>query len=229
MTVQELAAYFDHTVLKANAVKADITQLCAEAQEWGFASVCVNPCWVPLAFDLVRESPVKVCTVVGFPLGASAFEMKAQEAKTAVEQGAREIDMVINVGWALSGHWEAVEEDILSVREAIGDTVLKVILETCYLSEDQIAKAARVAADAGANFVKTSTGFGSGGASVENVALMRRSVPDEVKVKASGGIRTLQDTLALIEAGAERIGASASVSIMKEFLGKGNEGSSSGY
>lgn len=229
MTLNELAKKFDHTLLKATAVEADIRKLCAEALTHGFASVCVNPCWVPLAAELLKGSSVLVCTVIGFPLGANASVLKAQETTLAVSQGAGEVDMVVNVGWTLEGNWKAVEDDIRQVRKAAGSVPLKVILETCYLSDDQIARACAAASAAEATFVKTSTGFGTSGATAAHVRLMKKSSRPGMKVKASGGIRTLADTLDLLEAGADRIGASASVAIVKEFQGEQNAGVSSGY
>lgn len=229
MTLNELAKKFDHTLLKATAVEADIRKLCDEARTYRFASVCVNPCWVPIAAQILQGTDVLVCTVIGFPLGANASAVKAQETQLAVAEGAGEVDMVLNVGWALEGRWAAVEEDIRQVRLAAGKVPLKVILETCYLSEEQIAKACTAAAAAGALFVKTSTGFGTSGATASHVRLMKRTISAGMKVKASGGIRTLADTLDLLEAGADRIGASASVAICKEFGGEQNAGVPVGY
>jgi deoxyribose-phosphate aldolase len=229
MNLSELAKKFDHTLLKATAVEADIRKLCEEARIYRFASVCVNPCWVSLCADLLKGTDVLVCTVIGFPLGANASSLKAQEATMAVAQGAGEVDMVLNVGWALEARWDAVQEDILLVRKASGSVPLKVILETCYLNDDQIVKACQAATAAGAAFVKTSTGFGSAGATADQVRLMRKSITAAMKVKASGGIRTLSDTLSLLEAGADRIGASASVAIVKEYQGEQNAGVPVGY
>lgn len=229
MTLTELAKKFDHTLLKATAVEEDIRKLCTEALTYHFATVCVNPCWVPLASELLKGSDVLVCTVVGFPLGANRPALKAHEATLAVTDGAGEVDMVLNVGWALEGRWDWVESDIRQVREAAGTVPLKVILETCYLSTDQIVRACAAASAAGAAFVKTSTGFGTAGATADHVRLMKKSVGAGVSVKASGGIRTLADTLDLLEAGADRIGASASVAIVKEFQGEQHAGVSPGY
>jgi len=229
MTLNELAKKFDHTLLKASAVEADIRKLCEEARTFHFASVCVNPCWVPLSAELLKGSDVLVCTVIGFPLGANAPALKAHEATLAVSQGAGEVDMVLNVGHALEGKWDLVEAEIRLVRQAAGSVPLKVILETCYLSVEQIARASAVSAAAGAAFVKTSTGFGTAGATADHVRLMKKSVTPGVKVKASGGIRTLSDTLVLLEAGADRIGASASVAIVKEFQGEQSAGVPVGY
>jgi len=229
MTLNDLAKKFDHTLLKATAVEADIRKLCDEARTYRFASVCVNPCWVPLSAQLLKGSEVLVCTVIGFPLGANATALKAQEAAMAVAEGAGEVDMVLNVGWALEGQWEAVQADILQVRQAAGKVPLKVILETCYLSDDQIVRACQAASVAGALFVKTSTGFGTAGATADHVRLMKKSIKAGMKVKASGGIRTLSDTLDLLEAGADRIGASASVAIVKEYQGELSAGVPVGY
>jgi len=229
MTLNELAKKFDHTLLKATAVEADIRKLCDEARTFHFASVCVNPCWVPLCAELLNGSDVLVCTVIGFPLGANASNLKAQETSLVVSQGAGEVDMVLNIGHALEGRWDLVEADIREVRKAAGVVPLKVILETCYLSEEKIAKASQISGASGAAFVKTSTGFGTAGATADHVRLMKKSAGKGVQVKASGGIRTLSDTLALLEAGADRIGASASVAIVKEFQGEQSAGVPVGY
>jgi deoxyribose-phosphate aldolase len=229
MTLKDLARKFDHTLLKATATETDIRKLCDEARKHGFASVCVNPCWVLLCSELLKGTEVLVCTVIGFPLGANATSIKVEETKLAVREGAGEVDMVINVGWAVAGRWEALEDEIHRVRDAAGKAPLKVIVETCYLTNDQIVKSCQAAAQAGAAFVKTSTGFGTAGATVDHVRLMRKTVPAGVKVKASGGIRTLADTLAMLEAGADRIGASAGVAIVKEFQGEAHAGVPVGY
>ena len=229
MNLNELARKFDHTLLKATAAEADIRKLCDEARQYGFASVCVNPCWVPLCAQLLQGSGVLVCTVAGFPLGANATAVKVEEARLAVAQGAGEVDMVINVGWAVEGRWDALQDEIRDIREAVGKVPLKVILETCYLNNDQIVRACQSASRAGAAFVKTSTGFATAGATPDHVRLMKKSVAAGVKVKASGGIRTLSDTLAMLEAGAERIGASAGVAIIKEYQGESHAGVPVGY
>jgi deoxyribose-phosphate aldolase len=229
MNLNELAKKFDHTLLKATAVEADIRKLCDEAKTHHFASVCVNPSWVALAADLLQGTDVLVCTVIGFPLGANTTALKVHETTLAVADGAGEVDMVLNVGKALQGDWAAVEDDIRRVRQAAGAVPLKVILETCYLSDDQIVKSCAAASAADAAFVKTSTGFGPAGATAAHVKLMKKSIKAGMKVKASGGIRTLSDTLGLLEAGADRIGASASVAIVKEFQGEQNAGVSTGY
>ena len=215
-----IAKYIDHTLLAPDAAKSAIEKLCEEASEYKFASVCVNSCWVSLAADLLKDSSVKVCTVVGFPLGAMDTVSKAYEAAKAVENGADEVDMVINIGYLKSGMLDAVLEDIVAVRKATEGKLLKVIIETCLLTDDEKIEACRIAERAGADFVKTSTGFSTGGATVEDVALMHEAVGGRIKVKASGGIRTLADAEAMIRAGASRIGASAGVSIVKEEDGR---------
>jgi deoxyribose-phosphate aldolase len=215
-TKATLAKTIDHTLLKAIATAEQVRELCAEARKFGFASVCVNPCWVALCAKELAGSDIVVCTVIGFPLGANASETKAAEARLAVSQGAREVDMVINLGAAKSGDWKAVEEDIKGVVAVSGEAAVKVIIETCYLTDAEKAKACEAAARAGARFVKTSTGFGTGGASVEDVRLMRKTVGDRLKVKASGGIRSYHDAILMLDAGADRIGASSSVAIVSE-------------
>ncbi|MDY0002964.1 MAG: deoxyribose-phosphate aldolase [Polyangia bacterium] len=206
----------DHTLLKADATEAEIRKLCAEAREHGFASVCVNPGWVGLSAELLAGSPVKVCTVIGFPLGATTPTAKAVETRDAIANGATEVDMVINVGALKSGNDDLVRRDIAAVVEsARGQAITKVILETALLSREEKVKACLLAKMAGADFVKTSTGFSTGGATVEDIALMRETVGPEMGVKASGGIRSAEDAQAMIAAGATRIGASASVAIAK--------------
>ncbi len=216
MKKQAIAAMIDHTLLKATATTAQIEKLCEEAREYVFASVCVNPVHVAQAARLLAGSPVKVCTVIGFPLGANTSEVKAFETMNAVNNGADEIDMVLNVGAAKEGDWTAVESDIRAVVSAAAGRLVKVILETCYLTKEEIEKACGAAARAGADFVKTSTGFGTGGAKAEDVRLMRGNIPDKMRVKASGGIHTYQEAMALIEAGASRIGASAGIQIVSD-------------
>ena len=212
----ELNRYFDHTLLKPDATSAGIEKLCAEAKQYQFASVCVNPDFVSLAAKLLKDSGVAVCTVIGFPLGANVPEIKALEAKRAVLDGATEVDMVINVSKAKDGDFDYVEKEIRLIKESIGNILLKVILETCLLTDEEIVKACIASKNAGADFVKTSTGFSKGGATVHAVKLMRETVGQDLGVKASGGIHTKEETLAMIEAGASRIGASASVAIMNE-------------
>lgn len=207
--------YFDHTILKADAKKEDIEKICKEAIEYNFASVCVNSYWTGYVAQLLSNSNVSVCTVVGFPLGAMSTKAKAYETSCAVEDGADEIDMVINVGELKAGNLEAVFEDIKAVRGQCEGKILKVIIETCYLTEDEKKTACELAVKAKADFVKTSTGFGCGGAAVEDVALMKRVVSGKAKVKASGGIRNRQTAKAMIEAGADRLGTSATIAIVE--------------
>lgn len=210
----ELSKFIDHTVLAADATRQKIIDLCREARENNFASVCINSSWVALAKKELEGSDVNVCTVVGFPLGAASSAAKAFEAETAIKDGASEVDMVINVGALKSGMYDYVEEDIKAVRKAVGDKVLKVIIETCLLTDDEKRIACQLSEKAGADFVKTSTGFSKGGATVEDVRLMRASVSDHVQVKASGGIRSYETALAMIEAGATRLGTSSGVAII---------------
>lgn len=214
----DIASLIDHTLLKPEATPEQIAQLCSEAREYRFAAVCVNPVYVKLAWDLLKGSPVKVCSVVGFPLGATMPEAKAFEARQAIRDGASEIDMVIHIGALKAGDDDLVERDIATVVEAChaGGAICKVILETCYLTDDEKIRGCILAKRAGADFVKTSTGFGPGGATPEDVALMRRTVGPEMGVKAAGGIRTLETLQRMVAAGANRIGASASVKIMQE-------------
>ena len=216
--MKTLEKYIDHTNLKAFATKADIEKLCDEAKEYNFASVCVNPYWVPLCAEKLSGTGVKVCTVIGFPLGATSTKSKAFETKTAVEQGADEVDMVINVGLAKDGEWEKLTQDIKAVveeaKKTSKETVVKVILETCYLTDEQIVKACECCKNANADFVKTSTGFGTEGATIHNVELMKKTVKDALKVKAAGGIRDKETSLAMIEAGASRLGTSSGKTIL---------------
>ena len=211
----DLARKIDHTLLKPEATEADITRLCEEAVQYGFASVCVNPCWVRLCRDLLRGSDVLVCTVVGFPLGATSCEAKAFETQNAIEHGADEIDMVINVGKLKSGDYGYVKRDIAAVVQSAGArAITKVILETCLLSDEEKIKASLLSRRAGAAFVKTSTGFSKGGATLGDVALMRKVVGSALGVKASGGIRDLAGAKEMVNAGASRIGASAGIKIV---------------
>ena len=204
----------DHTLLKPEATKEQVEKLCAEAKEYTFASVCVNPTWVKTSAELLAGTPVKVCTVIGFPLGASTPETKAFETTDAINNGAGEIDMVLNVGALKSLNMDLVKRDIESVVNAAkGKAIVKVILETCLLTKEEIKVASKLSKDAGADFVKTSTGFSTGGATVEDVALMREVVGPDLGVKASGGVRSLEDVQKMIEAGATRIGASSGVLI----------------
>lgn len=210
----DLAPYIDHTLLKATATPADIEGLCAEAREHRFAAVCVNPVYVPLAKAALAGSGVKVATVCGFPLGAVSPEQKAVEARLSAEAGADEVDMVIHIGAALAGDWETVEADVRAVRRAIPDTVLKVIIETCYLDGVEKERATEAAVAGGADFVKTSTGFGTGGATVDDVRLMSRVIAGRAQIKAAGGVRTPADARAMIEAGASRLGTSGGVALV---------------
>ncbi|MDG0872293.1 deoxyribose-phosphate aldolase [Paenibacillus thiaminolyticus] len=210
-----IAQMIDHTLLRADAVKDEITKLTEEAARYQFASVCVNPAWVAYCAEQLAGTPVKVCTVIGFPLGASTTAVKAYEAADAIANGADEIDMVINVGQLKAGNDDEVERDIAAVvTAASGKALVKVIIETCLLTEEEKVRACELAVKAGADFVKTSTGFSTGGATREDVALMRRTVGERAGVKASGGVRSLEDVNTMIEAGATRIGASSGVSIM---------------
>lgn len=225
MTPQELARLIDHTALKPDTTEARIRTLCDEARRYGFAAVCVNPCYVPLAAELLQGSTVAVCTVVGFPLGANRTAIKAAEAEQAIRDGAAELDMVLNIGFLKSGRLREVLEDIRAVvdvaraaRPPAGrDRILvKVILETALLTDAEKETACRLALEAGADFVKTSTGFVGGGATVEDVTLMRRVVGDRMGVKASGGIRTRAQAEALVAAGANRLGTSAGVALIQD-------------
>lgn len=214
---KELAKKIDHTLLKPEATEEDIKQLCKEAIEYGFASVCVNPIHVKLAKNMLRDSDVKVCTVIGFPLGANVTSVKAFEAKIAVEDGADEVDMVINIGAMKNKNYELVESDIKAVISAAGSrTTVKVILENCLLSVEEIKKACEICKVAGADFVKTSTGFNKWGARVEDIKIMKEIVGDKLKIKAAGGIRDYETAMAMIKAGADRIGASSSIAIVSE-------------
>lgn len=218
----KLNKYIDHTLLKPDASQEQIMNLIEEATEHDFASVCVNPTWVAFAAQALKGTDVKVCTVIGFPLGANTPEVKAFEAEDAIQNGADEIDMVINIGALKSQDYELVEKDIRAVVEAAKGTLVKVIIETCLLTEDEKVKSCQIAQKAGADFVKTSTGFSTGGATVADVALMRKTVGPDMGVKASGGARSYEAALAFIEASATRIGTSAGVAIMKGELANGD-------
>lgn len=213
MNTKQIAYYIDHTALTAEKTDADILKLCDEAIEHQFFSVCINSCHIPLAKQKLAGSNVKICTVVGFPLGANLSSVKAFETQEAIAAGANEIDMVINVGWIKSNKWSAVKEDIQAVLNACNGTPLKVILETCLLTKEEIVQACEICKALKVAFVKTSTGFNKGGATMEDVALMKQTVGD-IGVKASGGIRDTQTALAMIQAGATRIGASAGIAII---------------
>lgn len=208
--------YFDHTLLAANATRSEVEQLCKEAKEYDFMSVCVNPYFVPLAKKELAGSDVKVCTVIGFPLGQMSTKAKVFEANDAVKMGADEVDMVINVSALKEQDYDYVRNEIHEIKEACEGKLLKVILECCYLSKEEIKKASELAKEAGADFVKTSTGFGKGGAKAEDVKIMRETVGPDMGVKAAGGIHTLADFKAMVDAGANRIGCSHSIQIMEE-------------
>ena len=214
MDKKTIASMIDHTLLKPEATPAQVEKLCAEAAEYHFASVCVNPVYIPLAARLLKDTGVKVCCVVGFPLGAIAPEQKAAEAASCAAMGAEELDMVIHVGAAKAGDWALVQRDIEGVVKAAAGRTVKVIIETCLLTDEEKVKACEAAKAAGAHFVKTSTGFSTGGATTHDIALMRKPVGPEMGVKASGGIRDYATAMAMIEAGANRIGASAGIEIV---------------
>ncbi|HFI0236434.1 TPA: deoxyribose-phosphate aldolase [Streptococcus suis] len=211
----KLNKFIDHTVLKPETTKEQVTKVLEEAKEYDFASVCINPTWVSFVAEGLKGTDVKVCTVIGFPLGANTPAVKASETKDAIENGADEIDMVINIGALKDKNYDLVLEDIKAVVDASGDKLVKVIIETCLLTDEEKVKACELSKEAGADFVKTSTGFSTGGATVEDVALMRKTVGPDMGVKASGGARSYEDAIAFIEAGATRIGASSGVAIMK--------------
>ena len=230
-TAHDWAALIDHTLLKPEASEADIRKLCDEAAEFGFASVCVNPAWVKRAAEILKGTGVPVCTVIGFPLGATLSDVKAYEARRAIFNGAREVDMVINIGALKSGDDCAVEEDIRAVAEAAHENgvLCKVIIETALLTDEEKVRACLASKNAGADFVKTSTGFSKGGATVEDVALMRRTVGSALGVKASGGVKGIDDARAMFEAGATRIGASVGVKIAQEASGLKPAGAAGSY
>jgi deoxyribose-phosphate aldolase len=213
---RRMAACIDHTLLKPTATADQIITLCNEAVAAGFAAVCVNPCHIPLVVSRLAGTPVKVCSVIGFPLGANSTYIKAEEARSVVGQGASEVDMVIQIGAMKSAKLLDVEEDIRQVVKAAGEAPVKVIIETCFLTDEEKTAACRLAVNAGAKFVKTSTGFGSGGATPADVRLMRSTVGPAFGVKASGGIRTLDEALAMLEAGANRLGTSSGVQILSQ-------------
>ncbi len=212
---QNYAAMIDHTLLKADATRPQIEKICEEAKKYVFASVCVNPTWVKYSAELLAGTDVKVCTVIGFPLGASTSAVKAFETKDAIANGAGEIDMVINIGALKNGEYDVVRDDIKAVVEAANGTLVKVIIETCLLTDEEKVKACELSVEAGADFVKTSTGFSTGGATAEDIALMRKTVGPDLGVKASGGVRNLEDMQKMIDNGATRIGASSGVAIME--------------
>ena len=209
-----LEKYIDHTLLAANATEKQIILLCEEAKEYSFYAVCVNSCHVSLAKNKLKGSEVKLAATIGFPLGAASTDAKFKEAETAVLDGADEIDMVMNIGFFLDGKYDLVKMDIEQVKKAIGNKILKVIIETCYLTDKEIAKASELVMQAGADFVKTSTGFGSRGASLEDVKIMKATVGDKVKIKASGGIRDAETAQKYIDLGVARIGTSSGIKII---------------
>lgn len=211
----KLEKYIDHTLLKPTATYLDIEKLCQEALEYHFFSVCVNSCYVPLASELLKQSDVKVCSVVGFPLGAMSTRSKLFETERALTDGADEIDMVMNIGWLKSKRINEVLQEISFIKKEVGNRVLKVILETCYLDEAEKKLACKICVDAGADFVKTSTGFGSGGATIEDIKLMKNAVKGDAKLKASGGIRDRETALEYVYLGVDRIGTSNGIAIVK--------------
>lgn len=212
-TPMEIASYIDHTLLKATATQADIISLCEEAKQFFFASVCIQPYWVPLAQQQLCQTNVKVCTVIGFPLGANTTAIKIAETKQAIADGANEIDMVVNIGAIKSQQWHIVKAEIEQIVTAASPNIVKVILETSYLSTEEKIQIAEIAIQAGAHFIKTSTGFGGGGATIEDIMMMKK-IAGTKGVKASGGIKTTTDAMAMINAGATRIGTSNGVAIM---------------
>lgn len=213
--MMKLEKYIDHTLLKPTATEADIQRLCDEAKTYGFYAVCVNSSYVPLAYKALKDSKIKIAAVVGFPLGAMSTESKLFEARYCLDRGADEIDVVINLGWLKSGFTKKVLEELITLKRTIGNAVLKVIIETCYLTEEEKIMATGLVVDAGADFVKTSTGFGTDGASFEDVVLMKKVVGDKVRIKASGGIRDRETAIKYIELGASRLGTSSGVKIIE--------------
>lgn len=217
----KIAKMIDHTILKATATKEEVIKICSEAKEYGFFSVCVNPTQIELVKKELQGSDVKVCTVIGFPLGANTPEVKAFETKDAISKGADEVDMVINIGALKDKNYELVQRDIKAVVDAANKAALvKVIIETCYLTDEEKKIACELAVKAGTDYVKTSTGFGTGGSTPEDIKLMRETVGENIGVKASGGVRCEKDAIAVIEAGASRIGASASIAIVSGQISK---------
>lgn len=214
--MKDIAQYIDHTILNADATEADVKKICDEAAEYNFKTVCIQPYWIPFAEEELKGTEVGITTVIGFPLGANSSEVKAFEAEKALKDGANEVDMVINIGALKSKDYEAVSKDIKAVVNAVPEkTTVKVIIETALLTKEEKVKACELSKEAGANFVKTSTGFSTGGATIEDVKLMRATVGPDLGVKASGGVRSHEDAIAMIEAGATRIGASSGISIVE--------------
>lgn len=209
----------DHTVLKADTPLETVKRICDEAIEYGFASVCINPCHVAYCADYLKDSDVNVCTVIGFPLGANTSAVKAFETKDAIANGADEIDMVMNIGALKDKNYDLVRDDVKAVVEAANGTLVKVILETCLLTEDEIKKACELCVEAKADYVKTSTGFSTRGATIEDVQIMKAAVQGKAKVKAAGGVRTHEDMVKIVEAGADRIGTSAGCSLVEKKVG----------
>lgn len=219
-TIENIAKYIDHTILKPNATIDQVVALCNEAKQYGFASVCINPTHTALVADELNGTEVKTCVVVGFPLGANTTAMKAAETNAVISLGAQEVDMVINIGAAKTGNWTLVEKDIKGVvKVAAGRAIVKVIIETCLLTDDEKVKACELSKKVGADFVKTSTGFSTGGATTDDIALMRKTVGPDMGVKASGGVRDYATAAAMITAGATRIGASAGIAIVEGGVG----------
>ncbi|NIZ40373.1 deoxyribose-phosphate aldolase [Entomospira entomophila] len=213
--MQSIAKMIDHTLLKPDATSDQIMKLCQEAMQYNFASVCINPHWIPLAKETITQDDVKICTVVGFPLGANSTKTKVVETQDAIKMGAEEIDMVLNISKVKEGDFIYVEDEIKQVVQASAGHIVKVILETCLLTEEEIITACQSCIQAGAQFVKTSTGFSTRGATVEDVLLMKKTVGDHCEVKAAGGVRTMSDMMKMIKAGASRIGTSAGVSLIQ--------------
>jgi deoxyribose-phosphate aldolase len=214
--VEGLAKYIDHTLLAPTATETQIQMLCEEAIAYGFKAVCVNGCWVALASEILQDTQVQVATVVGFPLGAMSTEAKVAEAKNAIENGADEVDMVLNLGWLKSQQYDKVQNDIARIKQAIGKKILKVILETCYLTDEEKEKACELALEANADYVKTSTGFGTGGATFEDIQLMKAVVGDRALIKASGGVRDKETALRYISLGVTRIGTSSGIKLVTD-------------
>jgi deoxyribose-phosphate aldolase len=211
----KLASYIDHTILKAYTTEKDIINLCKEAIENQFYAVCINPCWVSLSSELVKNKEVKVATVIGFPLGATDTDTKIAEALNAIKNGANEIDMVINIGWLKNNETLKVENEIKAIKKAIGNTLLKVIIETCYLNETEKIEATKAVINSGAEYIKTSTGFGTAGATIEDIKLIKSITKDIIKIKASGGIKNKETALEYIKLGVSRIGTSNGIEIIK--------------
>ena len=216
MNKAQIAKMIDHTILKAEATESEIIKLCKEAIHYDFASVCVNPSMVPVAAKELKGTHVKVCTVIGFPLGATTTEVKVFETKDVIEKGATEVDMVINIGHVKNGDFDKVEAEIKALKEAAGDKILKVIIETCYLTDDEKVKLCQCVTNAKADYIKTSTGFGTGGATIEDIRLFAQNIGPDVKMKAAGGVKSREDLEIFLEAGCDRIGTSSAVKMLEE-------------